>query len=63
MLGRFIFAACCSSLNESPSEKEGKSGSTLRATDEHGRLNESPSEKEGKSQEPAEPGPRHRHPQ
>ena len=36
-------------LNESPSEKEGKSGTLrLRLTIIRGPLNESPSEKEGK---------------
>ena len=38
-----------SRLNESPSEKEGKSISTGPVSREVPRLNESPSEKEGKS--------------
>ena len=37
-------------LNESPSEKEGKLEKTLTARFALGALNESPSEKEGKSQ-------------
>ena len=35
-------------LNESPSEKEGKSGVFLTTIDKYDSLNESPSEKEGK---------------
>ena len=35
-------------LNESPSEKEGKSPTSLPMTEPAPRLNESPSEKEGK---------------
>ena len=35
-------------LNESPSEKEGKSGTHLPNSENLGSLNESPSEKEGK---------------
>ncbi len=37
------------SLNESPSEKEGKSGDPTTTTNAVTALNESPSEKEGKS--------------
>ena len=36
-------------LNESPSEKEGKSGRTGLGEGSNATLNESPSEKEGKS--------------
>ena len=36
-------------LNESPSEKEGKSGKLGDKIASHSTLNESPSEKEGKS--------------
>ena len=36
-------------LNESPSEKEGKCHTTRRPGGLHAALNESPSEKEGKS--------------
>ena len=37
------------SLNESPSEKEGKSNTFSASTNSSSTLNESPSEKEGKS--------------
>ncbi len=43
------YAAAASTLNESPSEKEGKLGCRKRLTVDPKTLNESPSEKEGKS--------------
>ena len=42
------FASTASSLNESPSEKEGKLLRWSATSKEFSRLNESPSEKEGK---------------
>ena len=42
--------ASASSLNESPSEKEGKYRNGGEVVDGQGSLNESPSEKEGKSE-------------
>ena len=48
-----IVAGVVSGLNESPSEKEGKSACRSRGRRNEGRLNESPSEKEGKF--PAKP--------
>ena len=47
-----IVAGVVSGLNESPSEKEGKSACRSRGRRNEGRLNESPSEKEGKSAKP-----------
>ena len=41
-----VTRAC--SLNESPSEKEGKFEAAYHVGQVHARLNESPSEKEGK---------------
>ena len=43
------------SLNESPSQKEGKSGHAGVSGDVYGGLNESPSQKEGKSATTAPP--------